>query len=134
MGFWNNLTRPKAVGLFIDDGALYAKRYTTHPDYRLLVSPEEQRAYLKPQPIPLENARVFFDAEVVGQRTGAVGVDIGPFIPIIPVSLGKKKTFTVSVYTGNNEIYRGWSTSGKRALRLYRKTAKLIKAATPASA
>lgn len=134
MGFWKRLTRPRAVGLYIENGTLYAKRYTTHPDYRMLVTREEQLEYLKPQPISLKNARVFFDAEVVGQRTAAVGVDVGPFIPILPVSLGKKKIFWVSVYTENNDIYRAWTYNNNGALRLFRKIRKLILAANSAPA
>lgn len=129
MGIWKTLTQPKAVGLFIDGDTLYAKRYTSHPDYRLLVTPEEQREYLTPTPIPLERARVFSDTEVVGQRQGAVAVDVGPFIPILPVSLGKKKIYRVSVYTADNTIYRGWSNEAASAQRLVRKTQKLIDAA-----
>lgn len=134
MGFWKRLTRAKAVGLFIEGGVLYSKRYTNHPDYRLLVTPEERQAYLTPTPIPLQNARVFYDAEVVGQRTGAVGIEVGPFVPILPVGLGKKQIFWVTVYTADNDIYRGWSNENAAALRLFRKTQKLIAAANPAPA
>lgn len=129
MGIWKTLTRPKAVGLFIDGDVLYSKRYANHPDYRLLVTPEEQRAYLTPTPIPLEKARVFFDAEVVGQRQGAVAVEVGPFIPILPVNLGKKKIYWVSVHTADNTVYRGWSNEAAAAQRLVRRTQKLINAA-----
>lgn len=134
MGLWKQLTRPKAVGMVINNDTLYAQRYTTHPEYRLLRTPDERRAYLTPIPIPLKGARVFFDARVIGQSTAAVGVPVGPFIPILPVSLGKKKVFWVSVYTDANVVYEAWSASGKQALRLYRKAGKLIAAANKAPA
>jgi hypothetical protein len=129
MGVWKTLTRPKSIGLYVQDGTVYAKRYTSHPGYRELVAPEERTAFLQPIPVPLHNARVFLDSETVGQRSGAVGVGVGPFIPIIPVSLGSKKVFAVEVRTGDGQIFRGWSGNGDQAARLYRKVRKLIKRA-----
>ncbi|QIS17618.1 hypothetical protein [Nocardia terpenica] len=121
------LMRPHCHGLFIQDDTLYAQRYATHPDYRALVTLEEQRAYLRPVPIPLRNVRVFVDVAGDHPHTAAVGVEIGPFIPILPVSFGKKAV-ELSVHTADNVVYKGWAKQGGGALRLYRKIGKLIEA------
>lgn len=127
MGFWREAIRPHCHGLFVDGGVLYAQRSETEPTYRFLATERERREYLTPIAVPLQNSRVFLDIEVGEPRP----VDVPPGArAVIPSERPKpkgRKTYTIAVYTGDNDVYVGYAASGVEARGMFRAVEKLVK-------
>lgn len=103
--------------MYIEGGVLYTHRSMRDPEFMLARTPQEQAEYLKPTPHSLFGARCKFEVHRSGP-TMAVGVAVGPVLPIIPV--GVKKAFLVTVVLADGSQLVGWTPTGKAALRFYK--------------
>jgi hypothetical protein len=129
MGFWRKAFRPHCAGLFVEKGVLYAQRDVSDPAFRSLISPDERRDYLAPVPIPLKNARVFLDIDVGSRRPLDIPEGASVTRPAAPPSTRGDKLYTISIYTGTNDVFVGYPASGGEARNIFRAIEKLVKSA-----
>ncbi|MCG5432937.1 hypothetical protein LV457_11650 [Mycobacterium sp. MYCO198283] len=128
MGIWREAFRPHCHGLFVENGTLFAQRYVSDPQFRLLDTPEERRAYLAPIPIPLDNARVFLDIGVGEPGQPELPADRTLHVPAHrPRSRGRKH-YTITVYVGDSDVYVGYPAGGGEARNMFWAIEKLVKA------
>jgi hypothetical protein len=127
MGIWRKAFRPHCRGLFVDKGVLYFERDVPDPGFRLLATPEEQRDYLSPIPIPLVSARVFLDIEVGSRRPLNVPDGATLYSPSEPPRTRGDKYYTISIHTANSDVYAGYPASGGEARNVFRAIEKLVK-------
>jgi hypothetical protein len=128
MGIWREAFRPHCHGLFVEKGTLFAQRYVSDPEFRLLDTAAERRAYLEPIPIPLDNARVFLDIGVGEHRPPDLPADRNAYVPAQrPRSRGRKH-YTITVYAGDRDIYVGYPAGGGEARNMLWAIEKLVKA------
>lgn len=124
MGVWKTLRRPRCVGMYIEDGRLYTHRSRLEPDFMLAATNAERAEFLRPIAHDLKGARVKYEV-VRDAPTMAVGVAVGPVIPIMPV--GGKKNLLITVVLPDGQQLMGWSRNIGQTLRFCR---ALNKAAT----
>jgi hypothetical protein len=128
MGIWRRAFRPHCLGLFVEKGVLYAQRDSSDPLFRSLATESEQREYLKPVPIPLNDARIFLDIEVGSRRPVDFPDAATCHRPPVPPRTKGDKLYTISVFTTTNEVFIGYPASGGEARNIFRAIEKLVKA------
>ncbi|HEX2212441.1 MAG TPA: hypothetical protein VHH12_03075 [Mycobacterium sp.] len=127
MRIWRRAFRPSCAGLFVENGVLYGQRDATDPAFRLLVSTAEQREFLEPIPVPLNNARVFLDIELGSRRPVEVPEGATVYRPAAAPRNRGDKLYTITVYTATNEVFIGYPASGGEARNMFRAIEKLVK-------
>jgi hypothetical protein len=128
MGILRKAFRPHCLGFFVEKGVLWAQRDVSDPAFRSLATPDERRDYLDPIPVPLKNARVFLDIEIGSRRP--LDLPEGAtmrYCPAVPPRSKGDKFYTISVYTGTNDVYVGYPASGGEARNVFRAIDKLVK-------
>ena len=129
MKFWRRAFRPSCLGLFVEDGALYAERDVADPGFRSLESAEQRQRFLEPIPIRLTNARIFLDIEVGSRRELEIPVGATVHRPAAMPQCRGEKLYTISVHTESNEVFVGYPASGGEARNIFRAIEKLVKEA-----
>jgi hypothetical protein len=130
MGIWRRAFRPSCLGLFVDNGVLYAQRDVSEPGFRSLASAQERHEFLDPIPIPLDNARIFLDIEIGTRRPVEVPEGATIHRPASPPRTKGDKLYTISVHTDTNEVFIGYPASGGEARNIFRAIEKLVKTAS----